>query len=625
MCLFVRPTPFGVPYVGDWSRYFFRALLYEWLQNYLIALPFLVAWLALFTRPLKSPALRWIHAALAAALALSLFLSEFDHEIMRFVGTRATPSYLQVYANAGTSWPIVFDALLLDKGGPLLPVALWIGAPLGFLWWAKRGPTRRLHATSRGALGLAVASVCIPLLVPIYVRQYRGGKGPTRRVDPLILSVARDLRTSTGPVVEPADFAELVRQHRESWLAEDADGRSWRFTSERYPYLREPVSPAAPPAPAGRWNVVVFQLETFRAWNVGLMRPELTGSPTPFLDALGRSDRGAYWTRHSSFGPPTVNGFMAWSCSLLPHSRELALTTFTYTGLDCLPDAARRHGYRAEVFTGFDPDWDNETLWYRRWYDQFHYYHDAAGDDQVLARHTAARLKELGRSPQPFLATVVGITNHYPFSSIDAAQDVAGHATPAERILNTMHYDDTAIRDFINALHDEPWFDRTLFVFLGDHGFNLGEHSASPGMFNLYRESTWVPLVLAGSHPLLKTGRHDEPASLLDVAPTVAELIGIREATPWLGHSLLAAAPPEKSVTFMRDEVTFGEMGDYSLVVDPDTETPRVFDATADPLQHRNVVERAPSGFVEKMLHRAERQRRLNDYLLRSSRIFPRR
>ena len=40
--------------------------------------------------------------------------------------------------------------------------------------------------------------------------------------------------------------------------------------------------------------------------------------------------------------------------------------------------------------------------------------------------------------------------------------------------------------------------------------------------------------------PWLKLGRFDRPASLLDIAPTLADLIGLRVANPWQGHSLLA-------------------------------------------------------------------------------------
>ena len=96
----------------------------------------------------------------------------------------------------------------------------------------------------------------------------------------------------------------------------------------------------------------------------------------------------------------------------------------------------------------------------------------------------------------------------------------------------------------LSRLCAEPWFGRTLLVLVGDHGFNMGEHDGRPGQQNLYRESTWVPLIVAGAHPRLPAGRHDVPATMLDIAPTLADLLGIREPVPWQGHSLLALAGP---------------------------------------------------------------------------------
>ena len=241
----------------------------------------------------------------------------------------------------------------------------------------------------------------------------------------------------------------------------------------------------------------------------------------------------------------------------------------------------------------------------------------------MLVGHTVERLKELGRSPDPFLASVVFITNHYPFASVDRRQDVAGQTTASERILNTMHYSDTAVRQLVDALRGEPWFDRTLFVFVGDHGYNLGERHSTPGQFNLYRESTWVPFIVVGPHPRLQPGSHDEPASLLDVAPTIADLLDIRDPTPWQGHSLVEGPRRSASVTFVREGVTFGETTDYSLVVDPDTELPRIFDARNDVLQTRAIESAAAADAARRLLARAEEQRRLNDYLIRSNRIWP--
>ena len=95
----------------------------------------------------------------------------------------------------------------------------------------------------------------------------------------------------------------------------------------------------------------------------------------------------------------------------------------------------------------------------------------------------------------------------------------------------------------MKSLRAEPWFDRTLWVINSDHGYNLGEHDGIIGGYTLYRESVWTPFLIVGPHPRLPAGRHDELVTMLDIAPTIADLIGLRETNPWQGHSLLAARP----------------------------------------------------------------------------------
>ena len=125
-----------------------------------------------------------------------------------------------------------------------------------------------------------------------------------------------------------------------------------------------------------------------------------------------------------------------------------------------------------------------------------------------MFRAAARRIRELGASGRPFLASVVSVTNHTPFTSREPALDIAGHATSRERILNTTRYTDDVVREFIGSLEREPWFARTIVVIFGDHGFNLGEHGGTPGEINLYREGVWVPLIIAGAHPRLPRGMH---------------------------------------------------------------------------------------------------------------------
>ena len=189
-----------------------------------------------------------------------------------------------------------------------------------------------------------------------------------------------------------------------------------------------------------------------------------------------------------------------------------------------------------------------------------------------------------------------------------------------QRILNTARYTDDVVRELIESLRSEPWFERTLVIINSDHGYNLGEHGGLTGAYSLYRESVWTPFLIVGPHPRLPRGRHDRIVTLLDVAPTLADLIGLRERNPWHGHSLLSVAA-NRNIRFGFRDSLLAEIGPWSAVTDPADGRPRLYDARADWLQRRDLSARYP-GFADRMLAEADRGRRFNDYLLRHGKLW---
>ena len=87
-------------------------------------------------------------------------------------------------------------------------------------------------------------------------------------------------------------------------------------------------------------------------------------------------------------------------------------------------------------------------------------------------------------------------------------------------------------------------------VLTADHGEALGEHGAWGHGLNLYREALSVPLILAG--PGIPAGEEPAPVQLLDLAPTLLELMGVPPNAEMGGRSLLAAFEemPIVSATF---------------------------------------------------------------------------
>jgi arylsulfatase A-like enzyme len=174
------------------------------------------------------------------------------------------------------------------------------------------------------------------------------------------------------------------------------------------------------------------------------------------------------------------------------------------------------------------------------------------------------------------------------------------------------------VRELLESLAGEPWFGRTLIVIAGDHGFNLGE-TGPPGRQDLRRESTWVPLIILGAHPRIPSGRHARPASLLDVAPTLADLLGIREAVAWQGHSLIGPIPGW-SFAARNQDVLLMETPAWAAVSDFATGRPMLFDRTGDWLQRKDLAGERPA-LAASLLAEADGRARLHDYALRNDLI----
>jgi hypothetical protein len=611
LLLYLRPSPYGGPFLLEWRRYLGWAIYYELIGVWMIALPFFCFWLLRYRASSNRTAL---HTAMIFMLSCNLALSQIDHEILRFLGVRLDLSFLIAYGRPETLSDSLFaDVLRDDRGGPFLSILLLLLVPALYAGWAFRLVRRPRPRPAPVWLALLIAIV--PLAAPANAWQMATGQFRLRKVEPVLLAFATDLRHGFDDRRTPRDFASLARAYQHRWLAESGD-RGWRFPDPGRPYLRVPTVPA-PPEPV-RWNILYLQLETLRGVDTGHLRPELSPSPTPYLDSLARGGAAA-WTRASSFGMPSINGLFATHCSVAPHSRRY-ITTFTRTRFHCLPELLRRRGYRSEMFNAGDTDWDNATFWLTRWYDRLWRFPQAEERDRDVFRAAAARIRALGRSGRPFLASVVSVSNHTPFRSREPGFDIAGLATPSERIRNTTRYTDDVVREFLQSLEREPWFARTIVVVTGDHGFNLGEHGGPPGTHNLYRESVWVPLLILGPHPRLPRGLHAEPASLLDVAPTLASLLGIREANPWQGRSLAAANPPG-SFAFAIRQSRLSETAEWAALTDPATGAPRLFDSRRDWLQRRDLSDRQPA-LTGRLLRSADERQRLHDHLLRHDGIW---
>jgi arylsulfatase A-like enzyme len=83
--------------------------------------------------------------------------------------------------------------------------------------------------------------------------------------------------------------------------------------------------------------------------------------------------------------------------------------------------------------------------------------------------------------------------------------------------------------------------ENTIIIITADHGDSFGEHNTI-GHCTLYEEVINVPLIITG--PGLKAGINiEKPSSLIDLAPTITDLVDLGNTEGWCGSSILQEKP----------------------------------------------------------------------------------
>jgi phosphoglycerol transferase MdoB-like AlkP superfamily enzyme len=129
----------------------------------------------------------------------------------------------------------------------------------------------------------------------------------------------------------------------------------------------------------------------------------------------------------------------------------------------------------------------------------------------------------------PFMAAVMTLSNHVPFQvpPVPGAGPITDMGEMNKR-LEAMRYADYAVGKFIEDARKLSYFDHTLFVFVGDHGF-----AVQPKLTEVNLLFHHVPLLFyaPGLMPADRRGKVDHRvASQVNIAPSVLGLLKVDDS-----------------------------------------------------------------------------------------------
>lgn len=114
---------------------------------------------------------------------------------------------------------------------------------------------------------------------------------------------------------------------------------------------------------------------------------------------------------------------------------------------------------------------------------------------------------------------------------------IASIDTLYRRQMQSLQAVDEAVAQVVLTLAQTDQLDTTYIIFTSDNGFHMGQHRLLPGKGMVYEEDIALPFIVRGPGVPAGTTRAAF-ASMIDLAPTLADLAGAEMVVPVDGRSL---------------------------------------------------------------------------------------
>jgi hypothetical protein len=399
-------------------------------------------------------------------------------------------------------------------------------------------------------------------------------------------------------------------------------GKPWlrQGVSQRDPLPLPTLLPSRPSGEAP--NVLIILTESVRA-DATCSEPA-PACRAPFFDDVV-PDRVALGTLRT-LTPNTFSAFLVLTTGLDPNVDFVSAHR-----APMLWELARAVGYRTAYVSAQNPKYEDfGTFVERAGIDVLVTGTDLGGiaQEQIGAPDESATRAMLdfvegGDGSRPYFAVLHLSNTHAPYRVDPGLQPFAPSAESAfggsaefhNRYRNSVLLLERTVSSFLKGLMRAPGWDRTVVVFLSDHGEQFAEHGSFFHNHSLYDEDLRIPgWIVAGERGLTNGQRAalascaGHPTYSQDVHETVVDLLGLEEMRGSLplaekvhGRSLVRAREREEPVALLAtstavwepDDARYGAMRGGKAVFTAGSAHWACFDLEVDPSERTPLPESA--------------------------------
>lgn len=397
-----------------------------------------------------------------------------------------------------------------------------------------------LQQKSHKPLGLVVAIIFVVPFLIVGARGRLSGKSTTHEG----LAIVSDNLFVNQVALNPnftmfrSLFFQKVKNYTVPANIDASIAYARRYLGIKGPYRRSVARNQMADSAFQPFNVVIVCMESMSSYKTGIHGREIL---TPNFNNLIKES--LFFDNFFSSGIHTFNGLFS-TCAGFPGMlTEHALRRYTRQPFTTLGNLLQNKNYQTYVAVTHDPVFDNmEGFFKLNGYQNTLSSYDFPSAKVISATgvpdHELFNLfietMNKADSKKPFLGFIMTGSDHGPWAIPEGINFKPTANTEEKR---STQYADWAIGEFMKSAKQQSWYNNTLFVFLGDHGY------AIDGTYEMPLSYHNIPFVLHKPGTLAADTNH-QVGYQPDVTATVAGVLNLEFNNTGFGVNLLKEKHP---------------------------------------------------------------------------------